>query len=213
MSSTDDSSAPGGGSSSAPEPPAASPVPEPPQPRPQATDEAPGAVGPATDSATGATSAAPEGAGLGTPFALAQKLVAQKLPRADVLAQLKTSGLDDETARVALNAVDGATPSELPDATLALGINPLAPGSFALSDIGLSGNPVTVALYWMAFGAVVLVLVAIFLGLPELGVGEPLSEASAFWARVGMGLGTAAFAWGVFRLAGTVRLRRRPPGA
>lgn len=210
MSSTDDSPAPGGGSSSAPEAPAASPVPEPQQPRPQATDEAPGAVGPATDSPTGAT---PEGAGQGTPFALAQKLVAQKLRRADVLAQLKASGLDDETARVALNAVDGATPSELPDATLAPGINPLAPGSFALSDIGLSGNPVTVALYWMAFGAVVLVLVAVFLGLPELGVGEPLSEASAFWARVGMGLGTAAFAWGVFRLAGTVRLRRRPPGA
>jgi hypothetical protein len=148
-------------------------------------------------------------AGAGTPFELAQQLVAQKVPRDEAIARLRASGLDEEAARVALNAVDGATPSDLPDATLAPGTNPLAPGSFALSDIGLSGSPAVVALYWMAFGAVVLVAVAIFRVLPEIGVGEPLSDASVFWAKFGLGLGAAAFAWGVLRLAGAVRVRRR----
>ncbi|MEW5742037.1 MAG: hypothetical protein AB1938_24190 [Myxococcota bacterium] len=152
---------------------------------------------------------AESGGGEGTAFSYAQRLVEQKVPRAEAIARMKEKGFDDETARLALNAVDGANPSELPDATLSPGINPLAPGSFALSDIGLSGNPAVVALYWMAFGAVILILVAVFLLLPELGIGDPVSDTSAFWARFGLGLGGVAFGWGVFRLVGTIRVRRR----
>lgn len=179
----------------------------PPDAEPRASSE------PNPDAAAPSTPAAAEG-GAGersnSPFLLARRLVEQKVPRADALAQLKATGLDDEAARVALNAVDGANPSDLPDATLAPGINPLTPGSFALSDIGMSGNPAVVALYWMAFGAVVLLLVTLLLVLPELGVGEPLTEASVFWGRFGMGLGALAFGWGVFRLLLSVRVRRRP---
>ncbi|GMU61512.1 MAG: hypothetical protein AMXMBFR34_32750 [Myxococcaceae bacterium] len=168
-------------------------------PRPSA------ASNPPPDSAKPAES----GAGEGTAFSYARRLVEQKVPRPEAIQRLKEKGFDDETARLALNAVDGANPSDLPDATLAPGINPLAPGSFALSDIGMSGNPGVVALYWMAFGAVVMVLVAVFLILPEFGVGDPHTDVSAFWARFGLGMGGLAFAWGVFRLIGTVRVRRR----
>lgn len=144
----------------------------------------------------------------GTPFALARKLVANKVPRDEALKQLRASGLDEDDAKLALNAVDGVNPSDLPDPTLSPGVNPLAPTSFALSDIGLSGNPAVVGLYWISFGAVVLVLVAVFLMLPEFGIGEA-SPASAFWARVGLALGATAFGWGLFRLLSTIRLRRR----
>lgn len=157
---------------------------------------------------TAALEAAKEQAGEGTPFALARKLVANKVPRDEALKQLRATGLDEEAAKVALNAVDGLNPSDLPDATLAPGINPLSPGSFALSDIGMSGNPAIVGMYWMAFGAVVLVLVAVFLVLPEFGIGEA-SPASSFWARVGLFLGAGAFGWGLFRLLTTIRVRRR----
>lgn len=177
---------------------------------PPAEAEAPVALSPnAAASAAALAAAEGSGAGEGTPFALARKLVAEKVPRDEALKRLRESGVDEESAKLALNAVNGPNPTDLPDATLAPGINPLAPGSFALSDIGMSGNPAVVALYWMAFGAVVLVLVAIFLVLPEFGVGEP-SEVSSFWARVGLGLGGGAFGWGAVKLALTVRVRRRP---
>lgn len=151
---------------------------------------------------------APSSAAAESPFALAQRLVAERLERPAILVKLRSSGLDEEQARVALNAVDGRTPSDLPDATLAPGVNPLAPGRFAFSDIGLSGNPAVVALYWMAFGAAVMLLVAGLLVLPDFGVGEA-TEATHFWGRFGLGLGGAAFAWGVLRLITSVRLRRR----
>jgi hypothetical protein len=166
---------------------------------------------PSAAASTAALEAAKEGAAAAehTPFALARKLVAEKVPRAEALARLCESGLDEEAAKVALNAVDGKNPSELPDATLAPGINPLAPGRFALSDIGLSGHPATVGLYWMAFGAVVLVLATAFVLLPEFGIGEA-SPASHFWARVGLFLGAGAFGWGLLRLLTGIRVRRRP---
>jgi hypothetical protein len=60
----------------------------------------------------------------------------------------------------------------------------------------------------MTFGAVALVMVSVFLLLPELEVGDPLTPASLFWARVGLGVGGAAFGWGLLRLLGAVRFRR-----
>lgn len=178
---------------------------------PPTSESTPDAESPTPSPSAAASTAALEAAnttGEGTPFALARKLVADKVPRDEALKQLRESGLDEEAAKVALNAVDGLNPSELPDATLAPGINPLTPGSFALSDIGMSGNPAVIGMYWMAFGAVIMVLVAVFLVLPELGIGEP-SAASSFWARVGLFLGAGAFGWGLFRLLTTIRVRRR----
>lgn len=180
---------------------------------PPSSESTPDAESPLPSPNAAASTAALEAAkdgegGEGTPFALARKLVANKVPRDEALKQLRASGLDEEGAKVALNAVDGLNPSDLPDATLAPGINPLAPGSFALSDIGMSGNPAVIGMYWMAFGAVVMVLVAVFLVLPEFGIGEA-SNASSFWARVGLFLGAGAFGWGLFRLLTTIRVRRR----
>ena len=177
---------------------------------PAAPASAPESTAPSPTTTSAAAVFSDERAGEGTAFAYARRLVEQKVPRAEAVARLREKGFDEESARLALNAVDGATPSELPDATLAPGINPLSPGSFALSDVGLQGNPATVALYWMAFGAVVLVLVSVLLLLPEFGVGEPLTPASLFWGRVGLGLGGLALGWGLFRLLTSVRVRRRP---
>lgn len=95
----------------------------------------------------------------GTPFAQAQALQALGKSREEIVELLKAKGVDAESARVVVNSLPGAPmPQALPEATFSMPTNPLAPQTVALSDLGLSGDPRTVGLYWVAFGVVLCLL-------------------------------------------------------
>lgn len=145
----------------------------------------------------------------GTHWDLVNRLKAEGATREQVLERLKSVGLDDESAKVLLNAAMGAMPSELPSAQLTGGTNVLSPSTFTLSDIGLTGHPTVVGMYWIGFGAAILLALGIgtLMNVTDL-VSVP--EGVEFFAlRIG-GIASMAFiAWGVFRYMQGVTIRRR----
>lgn len=161
--------------------------PEAPNPAPVATEPVPGA----------------------TRFELVQKLKAEKRSREEILARLKSDGLDDESAKVLLNAVDGPNPTELPEPTLSPGINPLAPSTFSISDIGMSGSPATVGAYWLTFGVFTMVVVAIFFVLTSLELVAEPSHFAVDASKVLLFFGLGAAGWGAFKLLSSVSIRRK----
>lgn len=147
---------------------------------------------------------------VGTHWDLVNRLKTEGASREVVLEKLKGLGLDDESAKVLVNSVMGAMPADLPSAQLTGGTNVLAPGSFTLSDIGLTGHPTVVGLYWMGFGAAILLALGIgaLMSVTEL-VTVP-DDVAFFALRLG-GIASMAFiAWGVFRYMQGVTIRRRP---
>ncbi len=134
---------------------------------------------------------------------------AQKLPREKMLEQLKADGLDDESANVLINSVAGAMPPALPEAELSRGTNVLAPSAFSLSDVGLQGHPSVVGLYWMGFGAAILIALFIAGMLTVTGIVK-VPDAVQFYAlRVGGFVSMSFVAWGLFRWSQGVTIRRR----
>lgn len=133
---------------------------------------------------------------------------AEGLPRDQWLTRLKAAGLADDSARVLVNSLDGANPSLLPEASFSPGVNPLAPASFALDDLGLQGPPATVGLYWMAFGATLALMVGVFAVLVWTKVVDA-PDALLVLARTLAALGAVAFGWGTFKAVTSVRVRRR----
>jgi hypothetical protein len=134
---------------------------------------------------------------------------AQKLSRDEMIKNLKADGLDDESANVLINSVAGRLPPELPEAGLTRGTNVLAPSAFSLSDVGLQGHPSVVGLYWMGFGAAILIALFISGMLTITGVVN-VPDAVQFYAlRVGGFVSMSFVAWGLFRWSQGVTIRRR----
>lgn len=177
---------------------------------PAVSDEAPRTDAPVTEPAepppaVESASAAPDG----TRWDLLQRLKAEKATREQMLEKLKASGLDDESARVLVNSVSGALPSEIPSAQLAPGTNVLAPSTFSLSDVGLTGSAAVVGQYWMGFGAAILLAlgVATMMTVTEL---VTLPDDVAFYGlRIGGLLSMGCVAWGLFRYSQGVVIRRK----
>lgn len=160
---------------------------------------------PTDDSPAKPSGATPEG---GPAYALAQRLVGEKVPRDEALRQLRATGLDEEAAQVVLNAAIGDNPSALPEVAFNAGTNVLAPNRFSVPDVGISGDPLTVASYWLVFGAALTLLTGLYFALPALGIGET-SRAMKPVAGVGLFIGLGAVLRGVFRVVAALQLRRR----
>lgn len=156
-----------------------------------------------------ATTPAPA-APVGTHWDLVNRLKAEGASREVMLEKLKALGLDEESAKVLVNAATGVMPADLPSAQLTGGTNVLAPGSFTLSDIGLTGHPTVVGLYWMGFGAAILLALGIGTLMNVTGLVTVPEEVSFLSLRLG-GIAAMSFVgWGVFRYLQGVTIRRRP---
>jgi hypothetical protein len=90
---------------------------------------------------------------------------------------LLARGVDAEAAQVLVNSLPSAPmPSALPEPSVSLTTNPLAPDLFSLTELGLQGSPGTVGAYWIAFalGLLFVLLLVMFIPMPELfGSGGP----------------------------------------
>ena len=146
-----------------------------------------------------------------TPFALVTRWKAEGVPRTEWIERLTAGGLDRESAQVIANSIDGASPSQLPEASFSQGTNPLAPGAFALTDLGLKGDPATIGFYWLAFGAAVLLMFGLFALLMFLGIVQQPPVALVVTGRVMGTIGALALARGVWQIVGAVTVRRRQP--
>jgi hypothetical protein len=145
----------------------------------------------------------------GTSWDLVKRFKAEGVPPDQMLQKLKATGLDDESAKVLINSVVGAMPSDLPNAQLSPGTNVLSPGTFTLSDIGLTGPPATVGLYWMGFGAAILLSLGLGFIMTET-LGKELPEDVGFYAvRIGGLLSMGCVAWGLFRYSQGITIRRK----
>lgn len=151
----------------------------------------------------------------GTLFDRARAMVEAGSPPPDVKAMLTSNGLDEESARVLLNSLPGAKlPSALPEANVSLTTNPLAPDLFSFTELGLTGDPATVGLYWLTFSGVLLIviLIVLFLPLPQLFGSEGPSDAFLYFVEVilppaGFGLVAITFARGAYLFSKGRRFR------
>ncbi len=158
-----------------------------------------------------------------TPFDEARRRHAQGEAPDGIAAALRARGLDDESARVLVNSLPGArVPSQLPEANVSLTTNPLAPGLFSLTELGLSGDDAVVGAYWLTLGLglAVVVSLVLFLPMPELFGEEGPSQGflvivDDVLPPVGFSLVALSLArgWYLVLRSKRVRLRRRPsPG-
>lgn len=179
---------------------------------PTATSTSDTAPGNDTTSASG-TARAPDAAlaptPAGTHWDQVRRLQQEGATREQMLEKLKLAGLDDESARVLINSVSGALPAELPSAQLSPGLNVLSPSTFTLSDIGLTGHPTTVGLYWMGFGAAILLALGLGFIMTEV-LGTQLPDGVGYYAvRLGGVISMTCVAWGIFRYLQGVTIRRK----
>lgn len=145
----------------------------------------------------------------GTSWELVKRFKADGLTREQMLEKLKATGLDDESSKVLMNSVIGSMPVDLPNAQLSPGTNVLSPSTFTLSDIGLTGPPATVGLYWMAFGAAILLAIGVAFLMTEV-LDRPLPEDVGFYAvRIGGFISMCCVSWGAFRYSQGVTIRRK----
>ena len=145
----------------------------------------------------------------GTSWDLVKRFKDEGVSREDMLTRLKATGLDEESAKVLINSVVGQMPVDLPDAQLSPGTNVLAPSVFTLSDIGLTGPPTTVGLYWMGFGAAILLALGLGFIMTEM-LGKELPEDVGFYAlRLGGFVSMCCVGWGLFRYSQGITVRRK----
>lgn len=158
------------------------------------------------NSATADAEAVPSG----TSWDLVNRFKADGLTREQMLEKLKATGLDDESSKVLINSVIGSMPVDLPTAQLSPGMNVLSPSTFTLSDIGLTGPAATVGLYWMAFGAAILLALGVGFLMTEL-LDKQLPEDVGYYAvRLGGFVSMCCVTWGAFRYSQGVTIRRKP---
>ncbi|MFT3712663.1 MAG: hypothetical protein QM817_33860 [Archangium sp.] len=169
--------------------------------------KAPEATPVATESAPAPT---PEAPILGTAYDQVQKLKADGVSREEIIEKMKAAGHDDESAKVLVNSVMGAMPSDLPSAQLSPGTNALAPSVFALSDIGLTGPSHVVGLYWMGFGAAILIALALASLMTSAGFGKLPTGVAYYGVRLGGVFSMAFIGYGIFRYSQAVVIRRKP---
>jgi hypothetical protein len=152
---------------------------------------------------------APDVAIAGTNYDLVKRLKGENATREQMLEKLKAAGLDDESAKVLINSVVGALPAELPEPQLSPGMNVLSPATFTLSDIGLTGHPATVGLYWMGFGAAILLALGVGFMLTVM-MDTQLPEDVAYYAiRLGGVVSMTCVGWGAFRYSQGVTIKRK----
>ena len=144
-----------------------------------------------------------------TDWDLVQRLKAEGVAREQMLEQLKQRGHSDEDAKVLVNSVIGRLPEEIPGAQLSPGINPLSPGVFSLSDVGLTGPRHIVGLYWMGFGAAILLALGVGAMLTGAGLAELPDDVAFYAVRLGGVASMACLAWGSFRYLQGVTIRRK----
>ncbi|MBL9039923.1 MAG: hypothetical protein JNG84_15500 [Archangium sp.] len=148
-----------------------------------------------------------------TPWARAKAMAERGASRADIAAALKTSGADDASITVVLNALNDASSPPVPVASLDVGLvgfSPQAPWRW-LATAGLRGPRHIVGAYWLSFGAVLLVGVAFFTML-EATASERLSLHTPGLQVAVPGVavvGGAAMLRGVYLLLTSVRVRRK----
>lgn len=145
----------------------------------------------------------------GTRYERVQQWKTQGLGRPEMLKKLKADGLDDESALVLINSVIGAMPSDLPTAQLSPGRNALAPSVFTLSDIGLTGPSHVVGMYWIGFGAAILLALGLGALMSATGLVELPDDVGYYAARLGGFAAMVCVSWGVFRYTQGVSIRRR----
>lgn len=144
-----------------------------------------------------------------SPFALVTRWKSEGVPQDQWRARLLEGGLDPESAQVVINSIAGRTPADLPAATFGQGTNPLAPGSFAFTDLGLQGHPATVGLYWLVFGVAVLVMLSVFALLVFSDVVREPDLALVVVARVMGTIGVLALLRGAWQVFGSISVKRR----
>lgn len=160
------------------------------------------------------TAAGPASTGQGaTLYDSARSLAAENLTIPQIQAELLRRGHDPDSVRVVLNSLPGA---RLSVATVQFNIdqsvNALSPQLLSFSGMGLDGDRATVALYWMAFGTVLAIIVTLILLVGQVPL---LESTSGLWARfalpalpwVGYPLALLAIARGFLKV---LPLLRRP---
>jgi hypothetical protein len=145
----------------------------------------------------------------GTSWDLVKKMKAEGATREEVLVKLKALDLDEESAKVLLNSVMGPIPSEIPGAQLTGGTNTLAPSVFTISDFGLTGPPHVVGLYWMGFGAAILVALGIGFLMTSSDLVKLPEDVDFYAVRLGGVASMTCIAWGMFRYSQGVIVRRK----
>lgn len=145
----------------------------------------------------------------GTHYDQVVKMKADGLSAQDAIAALKAQGLDDEDARVLVNSVMGRVPIDLPSAQLTPGTNALAPNTFTLSDIGLTGPAHVVGLYWLGFGVAVFIALGIGTLMTVSGLVALPDEVGEMALRVGSLVGGTCFVWGAWRYTSAISIRRK----
>lgn len=141
---------------------------------------------------------------------LVQRLKAEGATREVMLERLKGQGLDDEAAKVLVNSVVGRLPAELPSAQLTGGNDLLSPSLYTLSDIGLTGPPTVVGLYWMGFGVAILLALALAWILSAAGLVSVPEDVGEYAFRIGGFASAACLVWGAYRYSQGIVIRRKP---
>lgn len=165
------------------------------------------------DAVSGAAASAPEASASrppGTAWELVRRLKSEGATREVMLAKLKETGLGDEEAKVLVNSVAGALPAELPSAQLTGGNDLLAPSVFTLSDIGLTGPPTLVGLYWMGFGVAILIALGLGWLLTAAGLAELPEHVGEYAVRIGGVAASTFLVWGAYRYSQGITIRRKP---
>jgi hypothetical protein len=144
-----------------------------------------------------------------SPFALVTRWKREGVPQDHWRSRLLERGLDAESAQIVINSIAGRNPAELPTATFGQGTNPLAPGSFAFTDLGLQGHPATVGLYWLVFGIAALGMLSVFALLVFTDVVREPDLALVVVGRVMGTIGGLAMLRGAWQLLGAVTVKRR----
>lgn len=131
----------------------------------------------------------------GTLHAQALALYEQKLTRPQIAVELVRRGADAESVQVVLNTLPGTPqPHALPEVNFDQSVNPLSPQLLSLMDMGLKGDRLTVALYWLTFGGVLAAFITIVL---MVGETDFLTSTSGAWAAFAM----RALPWAGYPLA------------
>ena len=78
------------------------------------------------------------------------------------------------------------------------------------ADKGLTGPPTVVGLYWMGFGVAILLALALGWMLTAAGLAELPPDVGAYALRIGGVAASTSLAWGAYRYAQGITIRRKP---
>jgi hypothetical protein len=146
---------------------------------------------------------------MGTDWEAASEWRVAGRTRTEIEEGLRARGVDAEGARVLTNALFETGQPQLVDASFTLSTNTMLPKAFAVSELGLSGPPVLVSVYWLVFGVATLTMVGVMMLASAASARETYSALEQFAARWGLVVGLLALIWGLVRLGLIFWNRRR----